>query len=279
MAGYWWSLPTDVQGAYIQAAGTILAATFAVAGLAVQLRSQARQTRAAILETEARKLKMRMYEEGVSVSRDLADRTSDLSVRLVSTSAELKAELGLREQGVQGFEPRARFAEIADDFTSFSEAAIKFIFLVENRRVIDPRIIIYRDVLSSILHDARSLMHERFVTEVMPVLPVDFPDGRKIRAPVTKQQIEAAIPALDALFDRVGDAGSLVEDFTVEIQNLLLGDLFSKEVAHRVPIDPAKFVISLDRQTEIEARLRDTEWGRECAKQEAAAKARIAAQG
>ncbi len=42
------------------------------------------------------------------------------------------------------------------------------------------------------------------------------------------------------------------EDFLVELQNALLGDLFAKQVAHRKPLDPTKQVIKLEQADELD---------------------------
>jgi len=66
------------------------------------------------------------------------------------------------------------------------------------------------------------------------------------------------------------------EDFIVELQNALLGDLFGQEVSHRKPLDPAKKVITLQQADELEQWFAtSTDWGKEMARIEAETAARF----
>ena len=80
---------------------------------------------------------------------------------------------------------------------------------------------------------------------------------------------ESFIAALD-------DAVMYTEDFLVELQNHLLGDLFGKKVAHRKPLDPAKKVITFQQASELERWFAtSTDWGHKMAQIEAETTARF----
>lgn len=67
------------------------------------------------------------------------------------------------------------------------------------------------------------------------------------------------------------------EDFLVELQNILLGDLFGHAVSHRAPIDPNSKVVSLANCDELEAWFNNsTPWGKHCAKVQAETRQRLA---
>jgi len=111
----------------------------------------------------------------------------------------------------------------------------------------------------------------------MTSIPAQLPDGSIFpytppsvqHAAVIKQLCERFIAALD-------DAVMFTEDFLVELQNALLGDLFAKQVAHRKPLDPAKKVITLDDADELDRWFAaSTDWGREMARIEAETAARF----
>ena len=114
----------------------------------------------------------------------------------------------------------------------------------------------------------RHRMFAEFFPIVLPVLPIERPDGQLF--PYSPPSLEAAqaVASLVERFDAsLGDAGMYAEDFLVEMQNRLVGDLFGHTVAHRAPLDPSKKVISLDHFEELEAWFNmSTEWGRECAR-------------
>jgi thioesterase domain-containing protein len=88
-------------------------------------------------------------------------------------------------------------------------------------------------------------------------------------ATVITQLCERFIASLD-------DAVMYTEDFLVELQNALLGDLFGKAVTHRKPLDPTKKVITFQQADELEKWFAtSTEWGREVARIEAETAARF----
>ena len=131
--------------------------------------------------------------------------------------------------------------------------------------------------MSVVLHDTSKLMHSDFVTNVMTSIPAQLPDGSIFpytpptvhHAAVIKNLCESFIAALDS-------AVMYTEDFLVELQNLLLGDLFGKKVAHRKPLDPAKKVITFQQADELERWFAaSTDWGRKMARIEAETTARF----
>ena len=111
----------------------------------------------------------------------------------------------------------------------------------------------------------------------MQSIPVQLPDGSIFpytpptveHASFIKRFCESFIAALD-------DATMYTEDFQVELQNHLLGDLFGKNVIHRKPLDPAKKVITFQRADELEHWFAtSTDWGREMARIDADTVARF----
>ena len=81
----------------------------------------------------------------------------------------------------------------------------------------------------------------------------------------------------ERIIDALGDATAYSEDLLIALQNLLLGDLFGGRVPERVPIDPGKRAVTLDKAKGLEAWFRaTTNWGRETAKIEADAIAHYA---
>jgi hypothetical protein len=177
--------------------------------------------------------------------------------------------------------PSARYPALMAKYTEFSGAVLKFIFLVEDRRVVDPRILIFRTAMNVVLYDTGKLMHSEFVANVMTSIPTQHPDGSIFpympptvqHAAVIKRLCHSFIVALD-------DAVMYTEDFLVELQNKLLGDLFENEVAHRMPLDPSKKVITFQQSGELEQWFEtSTDWGREMAQIEAETAAKFLVHG
>lgn len=277
----WHGFGAETKAAVIGAAAVLIAAFFGFGGLIWQVRSQAKQSREAIIENEKRKLKAGLYEEGADVCRELADAAIELSnqLRMMAMHVEIAARGAAANLAYDL--PSARFPKLSTAYGSFSEAVLRFIFLVENRRIVDPRMIVFRTAMNVVLHDTRELMFSRFVTNVMPALPTERPDGELF--PYTPPSIagaEVVRTLSESFIASLDDAVCYTEDFLVELQNHLLGDLFNKVVPHRQPLDPSRKVITLDRADELERWFEtSTDWGRKMAQIEAETRDRFSANG
>ena len=69
------------------------------------------------------------------------------------------------------------------------------------------------------------------------------------------------------------DLTSFANDLILELQNLHLGDVFGERNDHRVPLDPRKTVLRIDRHEEIAKWLEETPWEAENRKVEARVRA------
>ena len=267
----WHGFGTETKAALISAAAILIAALFGFGGLILQVRSQARQSRGAIAESEKRKLKAGLYEEGMVVCRELADTAITLSNQLRMMAMQVEIAARATTANLAYDLPVARFPKLSVDYGAFANAVLRFIFLVENRRIIDPRIIIFRTAMKVVLHDTRQLMHWRFVESVMPALPTERPDGELFPYnPPSIAGAEAVRELSERFIASLEDAVCYTEDFLVELQNHLLGDLFNEVVPHRQQLDPSRKVITLDRAPELERWFEtSTDWGRKMAEIEA----------
>lgn len=273
----WHGFGDAAKGALIGAAATFLVAVFGFGGLFLQMRSQGRQSRDAVAENERRRLKAAMYEDAVLTCRELADSAIELSTKLRIMMMELEVAAQSSAANQPFNLPAARFPTLASLYGGFSDAVLKFVFLVENRRFIDPRVLVFHTAMSSILHDTSVLMYSKFMEHVMPILPVHAPDGTLFPYHAPPVGSAATVRVLsEAFIDSLDDAVAYTDDFLLELQNCLLGDLFGKSANHRVPLDPKKKVITLDNAEELgqwfEA---NTEWGRNIQRVEAETAARF----
>jgi len=117
---------------------------------------------------------------------------------------------------------------------------------VESNEIIHPRLFkAFRYSLQAIVHDTLALRFAR---------------DREL--------------ALSRLYDLSSDAQSYLYDFHVCFQNLAYGRIFDTELSPRSPADKSKMVLTNDLE-QIEVFLRyfevDSEWGKRCREQEAAA--------
>ncbi len=274
----WHGFGGETKAAIIGAFATLLAAFAGFSAIVLQMRSQGRHSRATIIETERRKLKAGLYEEAVLVCRSVADAAINLSTELRMMKMQLEAASRARAADLDFQVPLTRFPKLAASYTIFSDAALRLMFLVETRRIIDPGIIVFRTAFGTVLHDTGDLMFSQFVAQVMPVLPVEAPNGSLYNyTPPALEGVLAIGKLVERFIGSLDDAVAYTEDFLVEMQNLLLGDLFGTHLKHRQPLDPSQKVIRLDQAEALESWFRcNTPWGQNCEQAEEEARARFA---
>jgi len=274
---FWSSFGAETKAALIGAVSTVSVGIIGFGGLILQIRSQGKQSRDSVAENERRRLKAAMFEDAVLSCREVADTSIKLSNTLRTMMLQLEYAAHAHPAGQQYDFPAARFPKLLEEYAQFSDTVLKFVLLVENRQVVDPRILIFRTAMSVVLHDTRNLMHSKFVAHVMRAIPTQLPDGTIFPyTPPSVAQVAGIKALCEQFIDSLGDAVAYTEDFLVELQNHLLGDLFNKEVAHRKPYDPAKKVVTFEQADELERWFANsTAWGKDAARIEAEAAARF----
>jgi hypothetical protein len=279
MQALWTAMDSTLKAGVFQGAATLAAALFGFGGVIITIILQGGQSRLAVAENERRRIRAAMYEDAVRICRDVTDSSIMLSNDLRMMAMQLVAASRAAESSPDVQLPTARFPALLAAYGQFNDAAIKAITFIETRRIVDPRLIVFRTALSTVLHDSRTIIHGEFVTWVMPNLPTDNPAGGIFPyQPPILTRAEKVSQLCDRVIDALGDATAYAEDLLVALQNLLLGDLFKTPVPPREPIDPAKRAVTLDQADALEAWFRETTaWGRETARIEAAAHARFAA--
>jgi hypothetical protein len=267
----WHGFGPETKAALIGAIATCVAAFLGFGGLIRQIRSQGKLSNEAIAENERRKIKAKMFEDSVAITRELVDNGISLSTELRIMMLQLEVAARAHAANLGYNMPTARFPSLQKKYTEFTDASHRFIFLIENSRIIDPRILVFRTAMSPVLHDTGKIMHSDFVLHVMPSLPTERPDGQLFD--YTPPSIEGMMrikELSERVLSAISDATAYAEDYLIELQNHLLGDLFNTQIAHRKPIDPASKVITLAKFDELEAWFsNNTEWGKEMAQIEA----------
>lgn len=261
----WWSrLQPNVQAALIGAGATVTAATIGALVVARQIRKQAANAIRQNSHNEALKLKLKVYEEIIEVVQRCQDASSSLSsfVRVFSVGVQLARNACARAQRI--VVPDGRAPVFLDLQKSFAQSAVMMVFLTERWQIIDPRIEVFRTAFNSALHDVRSA-YTKYVKIAVELMPVVRPDGQSIFpwSPPDDLQFAALDQAGKSLIEAVDKLASFAYDFQGEMQNLLVGELFGKQVPPRASIDPSYPVIRLEHHAKLEAYfLTDTAWGR-----------------
>ncbi len=281
MMTFWQSLDASMQAAIVGVGGTVLTAIIALFGIAWQLSAQRKQSNDAIAENERRKLKAAMYEDAVRVARELVDSAIALSTPIRITALQVRAVAAAAAEGRQFMPPQTSVPEVLQKWSAAQEAVVRFIFLVEERRFIDPRLLVFRSAMNSVAHDAREAMDGNLFVRLVDVVQHQLPNGELSQyVPPSIETAEHFNSVSERLLSALQDMQCYAEDFLVELQNILLGDLFGNAVSHREPIDPNSKVVSLVNFDELEDWFNNsTPWGRHCAAVEAETRQRFSQEG
>lgn len=278
MATIWQGLDASMQAAIVGLGGTVLTALIALFGIAWQLGSQRKQSNEAIAENERRKLKAAMYEDAVKITREMVDASIALSTPLRILALQVRAVAAAAAEGRQFTPPQISVNDMLQLWRETQETVLSFIFLVEERRFIDPRLIVFRSAMNSAIHNASEAMYGKLFVQMVKVVQHQLPNGEW--SPYTAPSVEVASQfseISETLLASLDETSCYGADFLVELQNVLLGDLFGHPVAHRSPIDPNSKVISLAHFVELEDWFNNsTPWGKECARVEAETQQRLA---
>ena len=126
----WSGFGPETKAALIGAISTVGVGIIGFGGLILQMRSQGKQSRDSVAENERRRLKAAMYEDAVMVCRELADTSIELAnaLRMMMFQVEFAAQA--HPNGQPYSLPAARLPTLSEKYTQFSDAVMKFVFLV-----------------------------------------------------------------------------------------------------------------------------------------------------
>lgn len=274
--GLWSGLGAETKAALIGAAATILAASLGAIAIVLQLRRQGRLNRESIEENERRRLKSEMYEEVVHVYNGFSEMQGTFIGALVLASQELNLAAAMHNDGQPFPLPRTRIMALNEQCSDYQTAVIRMLALIGQRKFIDPRMDIFATAFSVESEAVRNVFTRELFPFAMRLLPFENPDGSGTLPyqPPTIFQAQQVHMLVERVRDHVHNSGGYALDFSIEMQNLLVGDLFGHVVPRREPIDPGIKVIRLDQADELDRYFHeDTDWGREIASRHGALRA------
>jgi hypothetical protein len=240
-----------------------------------QIGSQAQNALKQSRENEAVKLKLEVYKDIITISRDASTAVGDFAFLIHrfhsdllfarQTQTDLNAYVIPLNSG-----DSERFA---DSRAEMSRNAIRLMALTETWQKIDPRIDIFRKAINAALFDIDTT-YEPYFNAALRAMPLGVPrDPPKEGATTVSWH-----PPSDEVLQQIGTLGntvthalrtlqSYVFDFQKEMQTHLLAELFPHTIPPRTPIDPKSIVIRLDRYDELSRYFdQQSNWGREQAR-------------
>ncbi len=141
------------------------------------------------------------------------------------------------------------FMKLYDDTT---RAAIDVIFVIEKYEIIQPEIKIFQTAINVALDDMREHYLE-ILREIMTFLPSVIIDDKGHSRMIAKQfpsvqQMNNFKKTYEVFEEALSHLSNWLYDFRIEIQNLLLGNLFNNKVPYRKPRDKKWLVITTEKE-------------------------------
>lgn len=255
----------EVTASLVGAVATIAAGGVAAYLVVWQIGEQARLAIQQNKENEAIKLKLRVYEEVSAICARASDAQIEFASYVRSFASNLNLVNQLQKQGAPWSPPRERIPELLELSQRFEHLAVDVIFATERWQIIDNRIDIFRYALNAALHDVRESYRQyfNFAVTAMPMeVPAEQPGQGRLfpwRIPIMTNAEQLSGELIDAL----DTCGSYFGDMQLEMQNLLLGDLFGNSVPPRVPLDPKFIAVRFDRYDALKEYFEtQTAWGK-----------------
>ena len=227
-----------------------------------QIRRQATIAIAQNLHSKRLELKLNVYEEAAPI---LAEAQHGIR-NLIGFATKQRLELSrISIVNKNGSLPTIRTSDLSKLKREFSENLATVFTYTERWEIIDKRLPLVRLALAVALHDVNEIYDEYF-RKCLEVLPTENPETKEIlpwRLPV--EDARTALDKLaDALEEELFTCMFYLLDAQVQLQNLLVGELFENRIEPRIPIDPRKKVLNLDRFDELNEYFRnETSWGKQ----------------
>ncbi|NLS02280.1 hypothetical protein HGP14_02710 [Rhizobium sp. P32RR-XVIII] len=260
MLDFWLSLENSTRVALITASATCLSALIGFTAVFIQIGRQGRNAIKANRQNEALKRKVEIYERTLETSRKAQDASSVLSNYLHNFDMSVQFAKAAQDQNYSWQPPAARFQEYQRLSNEASLAFIGVMTMIEAWHIIEPKLDIFRYAIAMGLEELRAVTAMRQPDALMFAMPVPglesnwvLPNAESTAAIKTRIKQESY---------QVERLSAWVADFQVEMQMLLLSELFPNEVERRDPPDPDQFCIRLDRYEEINKRIDASNWGK-----------------
>ena len=253
-------------GVLIGAAAALIVAAIAAAAAVYQITKQARMG-----------LKVELYREALAAVEAQGDAERALSTKFHILKSLI--QVWQRPEQFGGIRPNAStsWAELHDLSYKAQGEAAEMMTLIEKWQIVEPKLDVFRLAFGSASHDLREawMRLSQVVGRVVPTVP-----GGPAPPQPSTETLDATAAAIDPLLNAASRLSAWVADFQLEMQALLLSDLFPNELQRREPLDPRFFVVRLDRYAALKEHfLNETAWGREMQAVNERTKKEIAEQG
>jgi hypothetical protein len=248
--GPWWISPL------VQFVGTLATIVISLALVGRTLNANIK------LQTtvERKKQKLKLYEDVIQRVDRASEAETEASSFALSASSDLRLRLSMAEQGFD-FVISKRARRFNDLTYEVQRAAVDFIRFIESYEIIEPRLVVFQHAINAAVYEIR-LTEAPVFSKLLSMLPFDSPEGKAINHPYGQSDIDELQNLVGRFLATSNNLGAYIHDFRVEMQLLLLSDIFGGEVRRRIPLDPNLKAIRLDRSDELNRYfLYESPWG------------------
>ncbi len=262
-----------MQGALLSSGTTVLAALIGFGSVLHQIRSQARISRDLERENHRTSLKLEVYQEISACVGAASDKVSSF----IAVAENLKLRLKLAQFAPLFHEnDRDNLRRVMDTAAAIGIAQSELMICLEKWVCIDGRLRLFHAAAGAATYDFRKAFDGFLASAFVYV----GPNQADAQGPIWTSELAAQAAHLHDLLEvacnRVYDISSYLHDTQVELQTLLVANLFEGKVERRVPLDPASRVLKLETAESQTKWFREqSEWGLECKRQEAETAARF----
>jgi hypothetical protein len=251
IADFFRAIPLPIWSSVIGAIATIAAAALAASMIFVQIKRQLGNAIAQTRSNEAIKLKKDVYKEVLDVVDSLQNaETEAFSYTHKFEFGLINAETSLQFSG-KAKPPEVCTEDLIEKHYDLSKKTSAFVGLIERWTIIDPRLVIFQTAINAVKFDV-DLQFQRYFDISLKSMPRKFqlspdPSIAKPEWQMPNAELRKLIEAESIRFrDVLMLIGNVVFDFKIEMQNLLLSELFESRAPYRKPIDPRIKVIKLE---------------------------------
>lgn len=240
------SIITAIIGSAVTLIGVAVAGTVAV----YQITKQARTG-----------LKVDLYREIITGVDRQSEGERQLSTKLRVLSSLNGIWLAPDQFPGPKPSPNVTWIELNELVQKCQVDAADLMITIERWQIVDPRIDIFRMAFGVALREIRATWGplSQSASAVLAVMP-----GGPVPQDPPRDMLERLLSESLNLLRAAAKLSAWVSDFQLEVQGLMLSDLFRNRLTHRIPLDPEYFVIRLDRFAAIKDYFENrTTWGLE----------------
>ena len=257
----WWSnLDPSMQSTLIAQFVTIILAVAGGFGVLWRSGKNAELARNQERESEAQKLKLRIYEDFAT----RCEQAMQAHIELANYVRNLILELGAYSKSEKNRDEfkkiSARTPQLLNLYGRKGDVVSALMGNIERWQIIDPRLELFLVAFSALgdeIGDAFEALFYSLYDKMPTEIQVDGIGGMPLPPmPLSDAELEQISRFANVLNDKLNTQLGYITDLRIEVQNLLLGDLFSgRLVPKRKPNDSSIMVLSLDDHENLRNRL------------------------